>query len=316
MNLGRGRRRPTLRGAGPVRGGGSPKAPRPAALRPGTRLGGPGRRTPRIRRASAGLTPVRAAALLVMVASAAAIYGAGASGAFTARRITVDGAIWTGEAAVREALALTGGENLFGLRTDLLEQRIVTLPAVAAADVAVALPDALRVTVVEREALLVWAVGREGWLVDREGVVFARLGDDPPAQAGDLATIEDRRQLAFGLHIGERVPPVDLDAALRLGSLKPSDVGSAAGRLRIRIDDTNGFVLHTQPDGWSAVFGFYTPTLRTPELIAGQVRLLRSFLLGREATVARIILADDRNGTYIPRVTPSPSPSPSASGTP
>jgi hypothetical protein len=256
---------------------------------------------------------VRAAALLVLVASAAGIYGVGASDAFTARRITVDGAIWTGEGAVRGALGLTGSENLFGLRTDLLERRIVTLPPVAGADVVVALPDGLRVTVTEREPLLIWLVGRRGWLVDREGAVFAELGEDPPAQASDLAIIEDRRAGGAELQVGARVHAVDLDAALRLGSLKPVDVGSAATRLRIRIDDTSGYVLHTEPDGWSAVFGFYTPTLRTPELIAGQVRLLRSFLLGREDTVARIILADDRNGTFIPKVTPAPSPSASPS---
>jgi hypothetical protein len=184
--------------------------------------------------------------------------------------------------------------------------------------VVVALPDALRVTVTERQPLLVWLVGQRGWLVDREGAVFAELGDAPPAQAADLAVIEDRRIASGALRIGTRVDPVDLDAALRLGSLKPVDVGSTKARLRIRVDDTHGFVLHTEPDGWSAVFGFYTPTLRTPELIAGQVRLLKSFLLGREDSVARIILADDRNGTYIPRVTPSPGPraSPSASAAP
>jgi hypothetical protein len=285
-------------------------------LRPGGRIGGPGRRTPRIRRASAGLTPVRAAALLVLVASGAGIYGVGASDAFAARKITVDGAIWTGEQAVRDALGLGGTENLFTLRTDILEQRIVALPPVSHADVAVALPDGVRVTVTEREPLLIWLVARRGWLVDREGAVFAELGEDPPAQASDLAIIEDRRIAAGTLRVGMRVDPVDLDAALRLGSLKPADVGSTKSRLRIRVDDTNGFVLHTEPDGWSAVFGFYTPTLRTPELVAGQVRLLRSFLEGREDSVARIILADDRNGTFIPKVTPSPAPSPSASAAP
>ena len=53
------------------------------------------------------------------------------------------------------------------------------------------------------------------------------------------------------------------------------------------------------------MFGFYTPTLRSPELIPGQVRLLRSLLAGREADGRRVILADDRNGTYIPADAPS-----------
>ena len=49
------------------------------------------------------------------------------------------------------------------------------------------------------------------------------------------------------------------------------------------------------------MFGFYTPTLRTTDLIPGQVRLLRSMLAGREDDVLRVILADDRSGTYVPR---------------
>ena len=48
------------------------------------------------------------------------------------------------------------------------------------------------------------------------------------------------------------------------------------------------------------MFGFYTPTLRTTDLIPGQVRLLRSMLAGREDDVLRVILADDRSGTRRP----------------
>ena len=61
---------------------------------------------------------------------------------------------------------------------------------------------------------------------------------------------------------------------------------------------------------WTAVFGFYTPSLRTTELIPGQVRLLRSLLDGREATVDRVILASDTDGTYIPKRDPASEPEP------
>ena len=63
----------------------------------------------------------------------------------------------------------------------------------------------------------------------------------------------------------------------------PDDVGSAADGLTVAVTDENGFVIRSRPAGWSAIFGFYTPSLRTPELIPGQVRLLRSLLIGREA---------------------------------
>jgi hypothetical protein len=65
--------------------------------------------------------------------------------------------------------------------------------------------------------------------------------------------------------------------------------------------------MRTRPGTWSAVFGFYTPTLRTTELIPGQVRLLRSLLAGRETAVRKVILADDESGTYVPVETPKPS---------
>ena len=308
MRFRRDRPRPVVRGAGPIRGAQGLKSPRPTAVRPRTRIGGPGRRTPRIRRASAGLTPIRAAALLILLAAAAAIYGVSASSAFVARTLSIDGATWTGEAVVRETVGALEGANLFTLRTADLEQRLATLPAVRSALVSVALPDAIGIRLDERKPLLVWQTGAGRWLVDREGMVFAKLGDDPPPEAADLAVVEDVRPASASLAVGAELDPVELDAALRLGSLTPADVGSSAPGLRIRLDDTSGFVLHTGDGGWSAVFGFYTPTLRSTELIKGQVRLLRSFLADREPTVSRIILADDRNGTYIPRVTARPSP--------
>ncbi len=64
------------------------------------------------------------------------------------------------------------------------------------------------------------------------------------------------------------------------------------------------------------MFGFYTPTLRTTDLIPGQVRLLRSMLAGREDDVLRVILADDRSGTLRPAGGASPSGEPKPAKTP
>ena len=58
----------------------------------------------------------------------------------------------------------------------------------------------------------------------------------------------------------------------------------------------------------SPIFGFYTPSLRTPELIPGQVRLLRSLLIGREPLIARVVLASETDGTYIAKPTPEAEP--------
>ena len=101
---------------------------------------------------------------------------------------------------------------------------------------------------------------------------------------------------------------MDLDAATRIASLVPSDVGSEAEDLDVVVSDANGFVLRSRPASWTAIFGFYTASLRTPELVPGQVRLLRSLMIGREPLIERVILASDTDGTYIPKPTPTPAP--------
>jgi hypothetical protein len=262
-----------------------------------------------VRRASAGLTPVRAGALLAVLAGAAALYGLASSDAFTARRTTVVGATWTGEERILEALAIPDGTNVFTIRAGDLEQRLAQIPAISGATVSVALPDEVRVTVDEREALLTWRIGSRRFLVDGEGRLFVELGTEAAEATADLPVVNDARLASMVLDVGSTLDPVTLDAALRLGSLGTADVGSGARNLVLRLDDQHGFTMRTQPASWTAVFGFYTPTLRTTDLIPGQVRLLRSLLFGREPEVARVILASDTNGTFIPRPTPVPKPS-------
>jgi len=134
-------------------------------------------------------------------------------------------------------------------------------------------------------------------------VLFSVVEPDATDAAG-LPVVEDTRASAGLLGVGDALDPIDLDAATRLGSLVPADIGSVAPVLRVSLSDANGFTLDTVPASWVAVFGLYTPSLRTPELIPGQVRLLRSLLDGREAVVDQVILADAENGTYIPKPTP------------
>lgn len=286
-------------------------SPSHAALRRGS-----GRRSRPVRRSSAGLTPVRAGALLALLAGLAGIYGLTVSSAFAARRTVVSGLAWTPQQRILDALALPAGQNLFTLSAGDLEARLASVSAVRSARVTVALPDEVRVAVSEREALVRWQVGARQFLVDGSGLLFADLGGDPPAAASALPLIADARAASRGLGVGSTLDPVTLDAALRLGSLTPADLGSGATGLALSVDDSDGFTVASVPAGWDAVFGFYTPTLRTTDLIPGQVRLLRSLLYGREARVGRVILADDRSGTYLPRATPQPSATPAATPKP
>jgi len=289
---------------------------RPAALRPGAMPGGRGRRTKPVRRASARVTPVRAGALLALLAGAAAIYGLFASDAFTADRVTIAGATWTSRDEILARLAIPPGTNLFTIRTEELEQAVAGIPAIRGATVSVALPDEIRVVVMEREALVTWQVGEHRYLVDGDGHLFAELPSDPSDATVSLPLVDDGRVASTALGVGSTLDAVTLDAALRLASLRPADVGSGARALVLQVDDVNGFTMRTRPASWAAVFGFYTPTLRTTQLIPGQVRLLRSLLAGREDTVQRVILADDRSGTYVPFDTPQPTRSAGPDRTP
>jgi cell division septal protein FtsQ len=274
------------------------------------------RRSRSIRRASGGLSPVRAGAMLALLLSAAAIYGVANSSAFAYTDLRLEGATYTDPAAVEDAIDTARGENLFLVRTGPLADAVRSLPTVRDVSVGVRLPDTLVVGLREREPILVWRVGARRYLVDPDGALFARLGDDPPPEVAELPVVEDRRAASAGLSIGRRLDPVDLDAATRLASLTPSDVGSEAETLAVQVTDANGFVVRGRPLDWAAIFGFYTQSLRTPEIIPGQVRLLRSLLIGREPLVSRVVLASETDGTYIPKPTPTPVPSPSETPAP
>jgi len=281
---------------------------RPVARRSRAPL--PTRRTRSVRRASAGLSTTRAGAALVMLAAALAIYGVAVSSAFSYTRITVDGDVLTDRAAVESAIGSARRQNLFGLRTGPLEAMLATLPTVGEATVQVQLPDTLAVTLHERVPVLIWQVGALRYATGADGALFALLPDAPPASVARLPIVDDQRASSAGLSVGQALDPVDVDAATRLASLVPTDVGSAATTLAVLVTDENGFVVRARPGGWSAVFGFYTPSLRTTDLIPGQVRLLRSLLAGREPSVDRVVLASETDGTYVPRATPSPSAKP------
>ncbi len=254
--------------------------------------------------------------MLAMLLCAAAIYGVANSSAFAYAELDLEGATFTDRGDVLAAIDTAEGENLFLLATRPLAAAVAEMPTVRDASVSVRLPDTLVVRVDEREAILVWKVGDARYLVDGDGVLFARLGEDAAPAADALPVIDDRRSIATALSVGRPLDPVDLDAATRLASLVPSDVGSSADALAVQVTDQSGFVLRSEPSGWAAVFGYYTPSLRTPELVPGQVRLLRSLLIGREHLIERVILASETDGTYIPKPTPKPTPKPSATPAP
>jgi POTRA domain, FtsQ-type len=245
-----------------------------------------------------------------MLVSALAVYGLSATSAFGFAQLQIEGATITPEAAVRERLDLAEGENLFEISTEPLEARIREIPAVAAVDISLGLPDTVAVRIVERLPILIWQIGERQLLVDDSGLLFARLDRSPPGSVADLPIVLDSRADSVKLAVGLPIDPVDFDVARRLASLTPATVGSAASGLSVGVTDEHGFVVSSMPKSWVAVFGFYGRSLRTPDLIPGQVQLLQNLLFGREPTVALVILADDRDGTFIPKASPGPSAAP------
>jgi hypothetical protein len=228
--------------------------------------------------------------------------------------VTVSGARFTDEAAIRARTGLTGDARptLFILGTRRMEVDIARLPTVVRADVTATLPDRVSISVVERAPMVAWWLGDTGWLVDVEGVVLGPTTTVTEAELGDGATgstlpgvTDDRTGIA--LVPGERVDPMDLEAVRLLGSLTPELVHSRAPALALSIDDEDGFVL-SWPGRWRAVFGHYTRTLLPPERIPAQVQCLAALLEDREATVdgATLAVAADRCGTYLPG-TPEPT---------
>lgn len=241
----------------------------------------------------------------MLLASIGGLNGLASTPAFTLARTELPTLTWTTNEALVNAVATSDGTNLFRIQTGPIEDRLQRLPGVSDAHVSVSLPDTLIITIEERTAILTWRVRDNLFLVDREGVIFATAPSDASAPA-TLPTVADSRPGSYGLAVGSVLDAVDLDAATRLASLTPADIGSAADSLVITVTEATGFVVGTLPRSWVAVFGLYTPSIRTPAMIPGQVRLLRSLLADREGSVAKVILADEKTGTFV--LKPSPAP--------
>jgi hypothetical protein len=278
-----------------------------------------------VRRASAGLSWTRLFAGLMLLATSAALYGLTVRDEFRLdpTRVTIDGAVYTPIDAVTGMLALDTGvrPNVFRLRTVELVDALRELPAVLEADVDAILPDRLAIRLHEREPILVWQWGDDRMLVDVEGVMFARLAPTA-APPSSLPLVKDRRARPTPPSEGERLDPVDFEAVRLLAALTPATLGSRAAALELTVDDVEGFTLDAKPGLWHAVFGFYTPQLRSPELIPGQVQCLGALLGPSEPGIRTVVLspADGRCGTFRLRPGASPpsgaTPRPSASGSP
>ena len=166
--------------------------------------------------------------MLVMLVSAGAVYGLSGTPAFGFARLDVSGAVLTPENTIRMTVGVERGTNLVGLSTGPILGRLRSIPSLADASVMAELPDVLRVDVEERRPVLLWGIGTHRYAVDDGGLLFAEVGPAAPAAVSSLPTVFDQRADSQVLAVRSQIDPTDLDAAERLGSLTPDQIGSAA----------------------------------------------------------------------------------------
>jgi hypothetical protein len=147
-------------------------------------------------------------------------------------------------------------------------------------------------------------------------------GDGAPAASGSTAQgrdarprtalprIDDWRERSASIVAAARLPAIDLLVMRQLLALTPESLGSRASQLTLRANDDTGYVLSS--DGWQAIFGHYTPTLRPPEDLPRQVQCLRWLLAAGEKRLDTVRLAVSTNGcgTYRELEKRSRAPSP------
>lgn len=231
-----------------------------------------------------------------------------------ASSLEMSGIQYTDPTAVAAILApaVSGGSNVFLVRTGSIRAQLLALPTVATADVRAALPHRLIVNITERVPVLAIRQGGSVYLVDGNGVVLDDRAPDAPGLEG-LAVLDDRRVTAAIVYAtGDLINVVDSQAMLTLAALTPTLLGSSATTLMVSVNDTDGYVVSAAPYGWRAVFGHYTPTLRPPAQIERQVQCLETILADGEQVLDTVYLApnEGRCGTYLPVPTARPSVSP------
>jgi cell division protein FtsQ len=158
------------------------RPPMPGGRSPaGGRLG---RRFPRLARFARGAQLVLGAAVALSAAIVAAwglIRYVRQSPRFAIRTVVVDGNHRRSAATVASEGGLAVGANIFALDPVQAGAMITQDPWIEKATVTRTLPSTVAVTVVEREAAALAAVGGELYLATRDGDLFKKIGADDPS---------------------------------------------------------------------------------------------------------------------------------------
>ena len=196
--------------------------------------------------------------LALLVVAGWVVYDCGSSDRFQVRSVRIQGNVLLSRAEVESVAAVTGA-NVFWVDRSQVAERVRALPLVQHVEIGATLPDAVDISIVERQPAAFWVSGDHSYLVDTEGVILKAVDAETQqarACAGQpcdprLAPLPTVAQLdGQPLTPGDRVDASALATSARLVSLLPS-VGVQP--LGFEWSRDAGLEVPTR-DGWRARF--------------------------------------------------------------
>ena len=188
-------------------------------------------------------------------------------------RVAWAGERYTPASQLQRALAPLDGRALLLVDAHAIAANLERLPAVAEARVEPQLPDAVKVTIVEKTAAFVWQTSAVQLIGAAGGMLIGQLAlhTTLPADLAALPLVDDRRVASRDMIVGDTIDAASLTAGLRLAAIDPAALGSAAPHLEVRVTDDDGFLLVSH-GAWAADFGFYPPDGDgAPGTLAGRI---------------------------------------------
>lgn len=180
-------------------------------------------------------------ALLLLGGSAGALF---LSPWLKIARVSVAGAEKLGATAVVEAAELVG-KNILFVDVGAVERSLKgRLPMIGEVTLSRIFPDAVSLTVKERQPWANWQVGNKKWVIDEEGLVVA------PSPRPELPTIRDMDNVA--VQAGGQVDATPLPLVKRLLEALPQEAGLKAASFEYL---RNGGLVVITDKGLRARFG-------------------------------------------------------------
>ncbi|HEY6539405.1 MAG TPA: FtsQ-type POTRA domain-containing protein [Ktedonobacteraceae bacterium] len=173
-------------------------------------------------------------------------------------QVTVKG---TGNATLVHSIQHMGmlGQNIFLIDIAGFSSRVDALPLVSSANIEKDWPNALTVSVVERQPVLLWQTPRATYSVDSHGVVIGLASET--AGADHLMTVVDMRskEVIQRVQPGTQLNAADIAFARQVFARLPGVAGISAFTLRYDAansqSSSSGSFIVQSPQGWIAYLG-------------------------------------------------------------